>query len=77
MACTDRPPPPTLRPYQEADLARIRAAFANGARRICYQGVTGSSKTRIFAAVVAGAALVGIVFCDLLVLHDLPPEGTA
>jgi DNA repair protein RadD len=50
---------PTLRPYQERDIARIRAAFANGTRRVCYQGPTGSGKTVLFAAVVAGATAHG------------------
>jgi superfamily II DNA or RNA helicase len=55
----DPPQAPILRPYQEADLARIRAAFANGACRVCYQAPTGSGKTVLFAAVVAGATARG------------------
>ena len=51
--------PPTLRPYQERDIARIRAAFAAGARRICYQSPTASGKTVLFATVVAGASARG------------------
>ena len=48
-----------LRPYQEADLARIRAAYASGRRRVLYAAPTGSGKTRIFSTVVAGAAARG------------------
>jgi DNA repair protein RadD len=59
MACNDARQAPTLRPYQETDVARIRAAFANGARRVCYQAPTGSGKTVLFAAVVAGATARG------------------
>jgi DNA repair protein RadD len=45
-----------LRGYQEADIARIRAAYADGARAALYQAPTGSGKTVLFSAVVAGAA---------------------
>jgi DNA repair protein RadD len=45
-----------LRPYQEQDIGRIRAAYATGARRVLYQGPTGSGKTVLFSTVVAGAA---------------------
>ena len=48
-----------LRPYQEIDIARIRAAYANGAQRVLYAGATGSGKTILFAHVVAGAASRG------------------
>jgi len=48
-----------LRPYQEADLARIRAAYASGRRRVLYAAPTGPGKTRIFSTVVAGAAARG------------------
>jgi superfamily II DNA or RNA helicase len=48
-----------LRPYQEDDVARIRQAYAAGARRVLYQGPTGSSKTILFAVIVAGAAARG------------------
>jgi superfamily II DNA or RNA helicase len=47
---------PILRPYQQADIARIRGEYANGARRVCYQAPTGSGKTVLFTAVVSGAA---------------------
>jgi DNA repair protein RadD len=59
MTRNDPPREPILRPYQERDLTAIRAAFANGARRVCYQAPTGSGKTVLFAAVVAGATARG------------------
>jgi len=41
----ERPAAPlVLRPYQIADLARVGARFAAGARRVCYQAPTGSGK---------------------------------
>jgi superfamily II DNA or RNA helicase len=46
-----------LRPYQEDDIARIRAAYAGGRCRVLYQAPTG--KTVLFATVVAGAAARG------------------
>jgi superfamily II DNA or RNA helicase len=48
-----------LRPYQEEDIARIRAAYAAGAQRVLYQAPTGSGKTVLFAVVVAGVASRG------------------
>jgi DNA repair protein RadD len=65
MDRNNAPQAPILRPYQERDLAAIRAAYANGARRVCYQGATGSGKTLIFAAVVAGATTRGNRTCIL------------
>jgi DNA repair protein RadD len=50
----------TLRPYQEHDIARIRERFGSGKRRVLYQGPTGSGKTILFSAIVAGAAARGI-----------------
>jgi len=47
-----------LRPYQQEDIERIRAAYAS-AQRVLYQGATGSGKTILFATVVAGAAARG------------------
>ena len=38
-----------LRPYQEKGVANIRAAFAQGRRKVCYAAPTGSGKTVIFA----------------------------
>jgi DNA repair protein RadD len=46
----------SLRPYQSADIARLRAAFGGGADRVLYQAPTGSGKTVLFAAIVVGAA---------------------
>jgi superfamily II DNA or RNA helicase len=54
-----------LRPYQEEDVARIRAAYAGGAQRVLYQGPTGSGKTVLFAIIVAGAAARGNRVCIL------------
>jgi superfamily II DNA or RNA helicase len=51
-ASRDAPP---LRPYQQSDIAKIRAEYASGARSVLYQAPTGSGKTRIFSQVVAGA----------------------
>jgi superfamily II DNA or RNA helicase len=48
-----------LRPYQDADIATLRARFAAGARRICYQAPTGSGKTFLFAHIVASAGARG------------------
>ena len=48
-----------LRPYQQDDIERIRAAYASGAKRVLYQGPTGSGKTVLFAIIVAGAAARG------------------
>jgi superfamily II DNA or RNA helicase len=54
-----------LRPYQQDDIARIRAAYANGAQRVLYEAPTGSGKTVLFATVVAGAAARGTRVCIL------------
>jgi superfamily II DNA or RNA helicase len=54
-----------LRPYQELDIERIRAAYAGGARRVLYQGPTGSGKTVLFATIVAGAVARGNRVCIL------------
>lgn len=50
---------PALRAYQEADVARIRAQFGSGARRVLYTAPTGSGKTVLFCVVVAGAVARG------------------
>jgi DNA repair protein RadD len=59
MDRNNAPQVPTLRPYQETDVARIRAAFTNGTRRVLYQAPTGSGKTILFAFIVAGAVARG------------------
>jgi superfamily II DNA or RNA helicase len=51
--------PPPLRPYQEVDVARIRAGYAAGAIRICYQLPTGGGKTIIFCYILAAAVAKG------------------
>jgi DNA repair protein RadD len=50
---------PTLRPYQQSDITRIRTSYANGARRVLYQAPTGSGKTVLFSEIVRGAAARG------------------
>jgi DNA repair protein RadD len=50
------PARPVLRPYQEADVARLRAAFAAGTSRLCYQLPTGGGKTVVFIYILAAAA---------------------
>ena len=46
----------TLRPYQEKDIAEIRARFMRGAARICYAAPTGSGKTVLFVHAARKAA---------------------
>ena len=48
-----------LRPYQVADLDRLRAAFGAGHRRVLYQLPTGAGKTVTFSAIAAGAISKG------------------
>jgi len=48
-----------LRPYQQADIARIRSEYAGGAKRVLYQAPTGSGKTVLFTHVAAGAVARG------------------
>jgi superfamily II DNA or RNA helicase len=54
-----------LRPYQARDADRLRAAFRQGRKRICYAAPTGSGKTVLFVY-IAGRAVeldnhVGVV----------------
>jgi DNA repair protein RadD len=52
--------PLTLRPYQVADVARLRAQYANGAHRaVLYQLATGGGKTVVFANITQSAAALG------------------
>jgi superfamily II DNA or RNA helicase len=51
----DQPKPITLRPYQARDIERLRAAYAAGARAVCYCLPTGGGKTVVFAYVTEGA----------------------
>jgi DNA repair protein RadD len=52
--------PLTLRPYQVADIARLRAQYANGAHRaVLYQLATGGGKTVVFSDIVKSAAALG------------------
>jgi superfamily II DNA or RNA helicase len=57
--------PLVLRPYQVNNLARLRAQFRSGVRRVCYQAPTGSGKTVIFSEVVAGVVCRGNRVCVL------------
>jgi superfamily II DNA or RNA helicase len=49
----------SLRPYQTRDVERLRAAYAEGARAVCYCLPTGGGKTLVFAHVVNGAVTKG------------------
>jgi DNA repair protein RadD len=48
--------PVTLRPYQERGVEQIRAQFAAGASRVCYQLPTGAGKTIVFCYVAPAIA---------------------
>ena len=50
---------PQLRPYQVAAIAKIRAAYESGARRVLFQLPTGAGKTVAFAHILAGAVKSG------------------
>jgi DNA repair protein RadD len=50
---------PALRPYQQQGVDEIRAHFANGVGRVCYQLPTGGGKTVIFCYILAAAAAKG------------------
>ena len=45
-----------LRPYQQRDVERIRAAFGSGRKRIIYVAPTGSGKTVCFCYLAVAAA---------------------
>ena len=47
--------PIALRPYQARDVERLRAAYAEGRRAVCYCLPTAGGKTIVFAHVIAGA----------------------
>jgi hypothetical protein len=49
------PNTPQLRAYQQEGVDQIRAHFANGVSRICYQLPTGGGKTVTFAYIIAAA----------------------
>ena len=48
-----------LRPYQAQDVERLRAAYAEGHRAVCYALPTGAGKTIVFAHVIDGAVRKG------------------
>jgi primosomal protein N' len=67
--------PPVLRSYQQEGVDRIRAQFANGINRVCYQLPTGGGKTVVFAYIVAAAVAKGsraeLIMPDgILLRHD-------
>lgn len=50
----------TLRPYQEADIAALRALYAGGTNRaVLYQLATGGGKTVVFSAILLSATTLG------------------
>lgn len=49
----------TLRDYQVADIARLRAEYARGRRAVLYQLATGGGKTVVFSHIVQGAVAKG------------------
>jgi DNA repair protein RadD len=48
-----------LRAYQLHDIERLRAAFAGGAKAICYQLPTGAGKTVVFADIIRRVVATG------------------
>jgi DNA repair protein RadD len=57
---------PTLRDYQVENVDQIRAAYADGARRVCFQLPTGGGKRVVFSYILASAARRGkrvLVLC--------------
>jgi superfamily II DNA or RNA helicase len=49
----------TLWPHQAGAILRLRAAFADGARRIMLQAATGAGKTRIASTIIRGVCDIG------------------
>lgn len=47
--------PLIMRPYQAADIGRLRAEYAKGLRAVIYQLATGGGKTVVFSNIIAGA----------------------
>lgn len=50
---------PSLRPYQEQSIERLRASYASGHRAPLYCLPTGGGKTRVAAAIIASARSLG------------------
>ena len=48
-----------LRPYQASAIDKLRAAFAQGHKRVILCAPTGAGKTVIFSAIAQGAMLKG------------------
>jgi len=60
-----------LRPYQEAAIEKIRAAFASGKRRVILQLPTGGGKTLCAASIIQGAVNTGhrvLFICERITL---------
>jgi superfamily II DNA or RNA helicase len=68
------PNTPQLRAYQQEGVDQIRAHFANGVSRICYQLPTGGGKTVTFAYIIAAAA-PATVAAALSRRHELTPPS--
>lgn len=60
-----------LRDYQERDIAAIRASFAQGKRRVCYAGPTGSGKTILFVHAARKALQQGLSVVILVHRQEL------
>lgn len=50
---------PSLRPYQTTDVAKLRAAYANKARRVIYATATGSGKSVAASYIIRSAVAAG------------------
>lgn len=67
----------TLRYYQENGTASIRAAFARGVRRLCYQCPTGGGKTILFCYIAYHAARKGNVVWIVVHRRELVKQTVA
>jgi DNA repair protein RadD len=70
----------SLRDYQDLDVVRIRTLFAQGYKRLCYQGATGSGKTVMFVFIARAAVARGrrvIVLVHRVELIDQTCEALA
>jgi DNA repair protein RadD len=67
----------SLRPYQQAAVDEIRAAFGQGLRRVLLQSPTGSGKTAMFTHGVNAAAARGKRVCILVHKRELVRQSSA
>jgi superfamily II DNA or RNA helicase len=65
-----------LREYQITDVQNIRQAIAEGKRRVCYQGATGSGKTRVFSHIAMGAIAKGTSTCIIVHRAELLQQAS-